>query len=727
MKFRIETLATLAIVLGTFTNASSANEIQPEQTIDFSRDVMPALTKAGCNQGKCHGSFQGRGGFRLSLLGFDAPFDYDALVRQSRGRRIFPAAPEQSLILRKPTGQVPHGGGTILSSDAAAYQILLNWIEQGLPAPAADDPTVTSLTVEPAEIRLLPGEQTRLKVTAQWTDGTTRDVTDWVLFEIRHELIAKVDEDGTVHAESSGRTAITLQYLGQVAAVTVTVPVSEAASDFAWEPVNEIDRLVAAEWKKVGYQPAPQSTDAEFFRRIHLDLTGTLPQPDEVRAFLASGEPDKRAKLIEQLLERPEYVDFWSLKWGDLLRVHRRYFGSKGLANYAGWVRRNLRENRGVDDVVRELLTAKGNLYTNGPVAFYLTDTTPENFTETTAQVFLGMRMHCARCHHHPYEVWSQEDYYGLAAFFTRFEVKDNGGGGRFGGAMILRTTDTPNKKMRLAMDVPPQIFGRELSKNELAGDVRQVLADWITSPDNPYFAQSFTNRYWSYFMGRGLVHPVDDFRDTNPPSHPALLNYLTREFVEHDFDVKHLIRLICNSRTYQLACEAQPERDADGIFYTHRTLQRMSAEVLLDAVNLATGTSEQFEGLPPGTRAIALPDPSIPSYFLRTFGRSERANPCECARSADPDLSQALHLINGDPLETKVRDSSGRLTKLLASQKSNTEIVEELFLATYSRFPTEAESHTAVTLVEEAADRREGFEDLLWTLLNSNWFVFNH
>jgi hypothetical protein len=477
----------------------------------------------------------------------------------------------------------------------------------------------------------------------------------------------------------------------------------------------------------VGVRPAPRASDAEFLRRVHLDLIGTLPTPEEVRAFLGSPDEQKRSRVIDQLLERPEYVDYWSLKWGDLLRVHRRYVGEKGLGSFWGWVRQAVRENRSLDEMVREVLTAQGNLYTSGPVAYFFVDEKPEELAETTSQVFLGVRLQCTRCHHHPQEVWSQDDYYGLAAFFTRLETKENGDGGRFGGSRSIRPVEKVTKSRRPKFDVAPRLFDQ--GEVPLAGvvDVRQKLAQWITAQENPYFARNFANRYWAYLVGRGLVEPIDDLRATNPPSNPALLDALAKDFTNHRFDVKHLLRTIANSSVYQLASEVSPARDADGSLFTHRRPQRLPAEVLLDAVNQAAGTVEKFAGVPNGTRAIQLPDPAIPSYFLTTFGRPLRNNPCECARGGMPDLSQALHLANGTALHQKVIDTKGRVAELLKKQVSDDERVDELYLATLSRPATDEELSIVRQILTEAPSREEGYQDLLWTLLNSSEFVFNH
>jgi hypothetical protein len=458
-----------------------------------------------------------------------------------------------------------------------------------------------------------------------------------------------------------------------------------------------------------------------------LDLIGTLPRPEEVRQFLASSDPEKRSKLIDDLLERPEYVEYWALRWGDLLRGHKRYLGERGLGSFTSWVRKSLRENKPLDEFTREVLTSQGNLYTTGPVAYYFVDSTPEELAETTAQVFLGVRMQCARCHHHPLEVWSQDDYYGLAAFFTRVEAKNSGDNGRFGGLKSIRALAAPVPNRGLKPEVQPKVLGEVVVAPHQEPDVRKHLADWVVSSQNPYFARNFANRYWSYLVGHGIVEPIDDLRATNPPSNAALLDALAKDFADHKFDVKHLLRTICRSRVYQLAAERAPTRDRDGSLFTHRSLKRLSAEVLLDGVNQVCETSESFAGLPEGTRAISLPDPTTASYFLMTFGKPLRTTACECGRMAGPDLSQALHLANSPALQGKLSSDKGRIARLIKENKSDHEIADELYLAAFARLPSEPERKVIEETLREVPARREAWEDVLWSLLNSSEFVFQH
>jgi hypothetical protein len=691
----------------------------------FRRDVVPALTKAGCNAGACHGSFQGRGGFRLSLLGFDPAADYETIALKSRGRRVLPSSPENSLLLRKATGAVPHGGGVRLTKEDVAYKILHDYIAAGLPAPQPDEPQIAGLDVTPLDTVLKPNESTLLKVAAHWSDGSTRDVTSWALFDARDATATEVTREGRITSLRPGKASVSVRYMGQVASVAITTPFGPP-QPIEFTPAGYIDELVLAQWQRMGVKPTAICTDGEFLRRAHLDLIGTLPTADEARAFLASTDPEKRKKLVDQLLERSEYGEYWSLKWGDLLRVHRRYVGEKGLGSFGGWLRQSIRQNKPVDQIAKELLTAQGNLFSNGPVAYFLVDTKPEELAETTAQLFLGVRLQCARCHHHPMEVWGQDDYYGLAAFFTRLEVRDNGDKGRFGGMQIVRPVAKEMKQMQVASQA--RLFGQATALDPTATpDVRQHLAEWLAAKDNPFFARNFANRYWAYLLGLGLVEPIDDMRATNPPTNPALLAALAKDFADHNYDAKHLLRTIANSRVYQLSTDLAPELDKDGTFFTHHVPQRMPAEVLLDAINQITGHTETFAGQPPGTRAISLPDPAVDSDFLTTFGRPLRNNPCECARESTPDLLQALHLINNQGLQTKIAGEKSRVASLIAAQKGDEQIIEELYLSTYARLPTAAESAAIRDLIAGTTNRKELFEDVLWTLLNSPEFAFNH
>lgn len=696
--------------------------------VNFTRDVVPLLTKLGCNSGACHGSFGGRGGFRLSLLGFDPLADFDALTREARGRRVFPASPDNSLLLLKPIMAVPHGGKKRLTAGSESYRIIREWIAQGLPGPGTEAIQVKRLEVVPNEAVLTAGAGKPLVVRAFWSDGKVQDATSLALYESTSDQVADVAADGKITGRKPGLTAITIRYMGQVAAVPVTIPYAAAGEKFVGPQNNFIDHHIGEEWQKLGLKPSPLASDNEFLRRVSLDLIGTLPSPEEIRKFVADKAPNKRALLIDALLERPEYADYWALKWGDLLRTQRKALGLKGLGSFNSWLKQSLRENRGVDRMTRELLTARGNLYSNGPAAYFFVEKAPEDIGETTSQVFLGIRLACAKCHHHPMEVWSQDDYYGIAAFFTGVQRKDTLDNGAFGGAQSIRLRGNGGiVNPRTQRVVRPTPLG-QAAVPETVADPRVVLADWITAKDNPFFARNFANRFWGYLFGRGLVEPIDDMRATNPASHPELLNALARDLIEHNFDIKHLLRALANSRTYQLACDLAPEQDREGRFFTCQRPRRMPSEVLLDAINQAAGTGDDFDQMPVGTRAISLPDPLVVSYFLDTFGRPMRTSSCECERASRPDLRQALHLANSEAIHQKVINPAGRLGRLLAkANRPDDAIVEDLYLATFSRVPTDKEKALVKELLAKAPSRKEGLEDLLWALLNSSEFLFNH
>jgi len=715
-------LACLLMLLGSGTLHAQT------LPLSFARDVMPAMTKAGCNTGACHGSFQGRGGMQLSLLGYDPLADYETLFLAGRGRRVNSGSPTESLLLRKASGAMPHGGGLRMRPDSEGYRLLREYIGQGLARPTTSDPVLTQITVAPAALKLTVGTLTSLSVSAHWSDGVVRDVTPWALFDSQNRQIVEIDHVGQVTAQKPGVSAVTARFSGQVAAVPVTIPYGSSVTVTNFTPVNRIDEFAAASWHELGITPANVASDGEYLRRVHLDLIGLLPTPDETRAFIADVSAEKRKAVVDKLLERPESVDLWSLRWSDLLRVHNRYLGEKGVASFRGWIRQSVRDNKPLDQWVRELIVSQGNLFTNGPVAFYFVDEKPEELAETTAQVFLGIRLQCTKCHHHPNEVWSQQDYYGLAAFFTRLEKKDTLDQGRFGGSRSLRPVMKEMSNRQLAMPAQPKVLGRDTpTEITFADDVRRDLADWITARDNPFFARNFANRYWAWLIGRGLVEPVDDMRATNPPSHPELLIYLERELIEHDFDPKHLVRLICQSSVYQRGSELTPTRDQEGTLLTHRVPRRLTAEVLLDVINQTCGTHEGFTGLPESVRATELPDPSVPSHFLTTFGRPLRNSSCDCARSSQPDLSQALLMLNSPTLHGKLIHAEGRLAKLLATGKSDDEITDELYFAAFARPPTEEERQTIRELLAAAPIKPEVWQDVLWTLINSAEFGYQH
>jgi hypothetical protein len=695
--------------------------------VDFTREVTPVLTRAGCTQGACHGSQHGRGGFKLSLLGFDPLFDYAQIVQSAEGRRVVLSDPERSILLLKPTLTMEHGGGERFPAGGRDYNLLKRWLEDGAPAPRATDPEVGSLEVWPPHRILVPGEHQQLLVQATWKDGRVEDVTVNTRFDTLNEGVATVGANGLVTAKGPGETYIMLRFGGLAAVARVTLPYAHVQPYPTLARNNFIDDLLAAKWKDLGLVPSPLCSDEAFFRRIHLDTIGTLPSPADTKAFLADSAPDKRKKAIDRVLSRPEFVDFWALKWGDLLRINRDLLNERGMWSFHNWIRASLRDNRPVDEMVRDIITAEGSTFTEGPANFYRVGGSPTEWSETTAQVFLGVRVGCAKCHHHPFEKWSQDDYAGLAAFFVRLGTKGSREFGIFGGEQVVYLR--PSGEMthpRKGGVVPPHPLGGKVMDDPL--DRRVKLAEWLTAKDNPFFARNLVNRFWGYTMGRGLVEPLDDMRATNPASNPELLDALARDFAEHKFDLKHLLRMILNSRAYQRSSAPVPGNQADAlnVYHTRFTVRRLTAEQLADAIDFATGTHEKYQGLPLGTRAIQLPDAKVPSFLLDVFGRPARKIACECERTVQPNIAQALHLLNGDFLNQKIVAPTGRVANLLKAKRGLPEIVEELYLVTLSRPPRPEEMQRSLAWLRSAPTAGEGAQDLLWALLNSRAFLFN-
>ena len=694
-----------------------------DSPVSFSREVNPVFIKTGCNSGACHGVQHGRGGFKLSLFGFDPEADYPQIIQSAEGRRVVLSDPERSILLRKPTLALEHGGGERFKHNSSEYNIIKRWLEDGAPPPARTDPIVKSFEVWPAHRIMTPGEKQQILVRALWTDNQLSDITSVAQYDSLNDSVAAVDASGLITAKGPGETHVMIRFMGQATVVQVTLAYAKAAKITNFEPVNVIDEKLKKKWEELGLAPSELCSDDEFFRRIHLDSIGTLPEPKDVRAFLADKTPDKRMKAIERVLDRPELVDFWAYKWGDLLRINRESIQDKGMWSFHNWVRGSIRDRKPLDAMVRDIITAEGSTFTEGPANYFTLSNGPNNQAETTAQLFMGVRMQCAQCHHHPFEKWSQDDYYSLAAFFARLGTKTSQEFGLFGRETVIYLKNAGEvSHPRKGVMKPRALDGPETDD---PFDRRRKLAEWLTKPDNPYFARNLANRFWAYTMGRGLVEPIDDMRSTNPPSNPELLDALAEEMAKNKFDMRAFLKLILSSRAYQLSSRPADGNRADGSnrYHARFTIKRMTAEQIADAIDIATNTREKYTGLPLGTRAIQLPDTKVRSFLMDTFGRPARRITCECERTTQPNIAQALHLLNGDFLNKKIAAAGGRIEAMLKAKKSTKEILDELFLLTLSRLPTQDETERLQSAIKTAPTEREGLQDLLWALLNARAF----
>lgn len=700
-------------------------EMTAGREFHFNNDITPLLNRHGCNSSGCHGNAEGQNGFKLSVFGFDPEFDYAALVKESRGRRVMAAAPEGSLFLAKASGAMAHGGGVRIAKGGADYETIKGWIAAGMPFGDPRAPKVVAIRVEPKERQLAFRGQQQLRVVAKTSDGREFDVTHHARFQSNNEALASVNAFGLVSAgEVPGEAAIMASFMAQVELFRAILPRSELIANYPKLPENNfIDGLVHARLKKLNLLPSNLCDDAEYHRRVSLDILGTLPTAAEVRAFLNDSRADKRAKLVERLLARPEYADYWALKWADLLRVDRQALGHKRAYVYYRWLRESFARNKAFDQMARELLTAEGPLDQVGPANFYKVVSKPGEAASTLSQVFLGVRIACAECHHHPFDRWSQTDYYGMQAFFTPLGLRT---GNR---TEILQTSGDPvTKHPRTGVNIHAHPLATLMPEKSTPGERRGELADWITRPDNPWFARNLANRLWAYFLGRGLVEPVDDVRATNPPTNPDLLDALAKHLVESKFDLQQMIKTITASRTYQLSSKPNATNEKDEQNYSRAFFRRLDAEVLLDMVSQATGIPERFEGMPKGTRAIELWDSKVNHYFLKVFGRPVRLSACECERNAMPSVAQVLHLLNSPELQGKLSHEGGTVARLASTNKEDDALVENLYLTFFSRLPNRVEQAQAVAyLRREGTSRRQAAEDLAWSLLNSLEFIFNH
>ena len=712
-----------------------------DRPVSFMNEIAPILTKFGCNAGVCHAKAgNGQNGFQLSLLGFEPQEDYEHLVKEARGRRLFSGSPDQSLLLQKASGRLPHGGGVRLNASSNEYALIREWITQGAPLDSTDAAKLVSFAVEPDHATLARKSEMPLKAVARYSDGTVRDVTEMALYETNDVAMAEVSPSGVVKVmDISGNVAVMVRYQGYVSVFSASVPLGAPVGTLP-PSKNFIDDQAFANLKVIGVPPSAVCDDSTFIRRVTLDVAGRLPTEEEVSLFLASSESDKRDQWIESLLRGTDYADFFAGKWTATLK-NRRDDASDTIANFAfhAWVRDSLLANKPYDQFVRELLAATGTVIGNPPVAWYKRVKEPKQQLEDVAQLFLGVRMQCAQCHHHPFERWSQDDYYSMAAFFTQVGRKPSATRGEDLIFHKRGVATAVNVKTGLALK--PAALGDKIPEIAPDEDPRLKLADWMRSPENPFFAKALVNRYWKHFFHRGLIEPEDDIRDTNPPTNPALLDALAKSFVDSGFDLKALVRAITRSQTYQLSELPNEFNLADRQNYSRYYPRRLQAEVLLDAIDQLAGSQTDFANLPPGTRAISLPDNSYnrSSPFLRVFGRPEGESVCECERVQSSSLAQSLHLINSADIKSKLATAGGRAERLAKADTPADLKVRELYLAAFSREPRANEFQTAVAYlneprvdangnaVEAQQANRENFQDLIWALINSKEFLFNH
>ena len=724
----------------------TAAQIHDNLPINFTNQIVPVFTKLSCNSGGCHGKASGQNGFKISLLGFEPDTDYSALVKEARGRRLQLASPEHSLLLEKAVGTIAHGGGKKMERDSDEYKLIRRWIAAGAPFGQPTDPTVVRISLYPEHRVMVRNNKQQFAVYAHYSDGAIEDITRRAQYDSNDQEIAVVDPQGLVRTLGlSGEAAIMARYQGNVVTFRATVPLGQKTPDWQFPSLTVVDQFTAKKWKDLGLVPSELSEDSSFIRRIFLDLTGSLPTPSQVNGFMSDKDAKKRDKLIDQLLESTEYSYYFANKWADILRVKRGKDGNSGLRAqgtfaFHNWIREAIATDRHYDEFVRDILGATGDETKNPPTVWYKDLQNPEQFVDDTAQVFLGLRIACANCHHHPYEKWGQDDYWGMAAFFGRIGKKQiptpgstaNQQGQNNLQMIYTKATGAVNNKRtgQVARTKPLDGEPRDFTADE---DPRVKLADWMVDPKNPFFAKAVANRYWAHFFGRGIVDPLDDMRVTNPPSNPELLDALAKNLIENKYSLKSLIKTIVKSRTYQLSSVPNDFNKHDKQAYARYYPKRLGAEVLLDALCQVTDSPTQFGGLPADRyapkRAIQLPDESYSSYFLDVFGRPQRISACECERVSEANLAQALHLLNSDEVQTKLSRAGGR-AEVLANPKdtrADAEKIEDMFLWVFARKPNADDMKAALDHIKKYdANKKGAYENILWALINTKEFIFN-
>lgn len=727
------------LVLSSLFIVTSLVARADDRPLNFANDIVPIFTKAGCNAGGCHGKASGQNGFKLSLLGFEPAEDYEHIVREARGRRVFPAAPDRSLLLTKAINSTPHGGGKKLDPKSDEYALLIKWISSGMPFGKDTDPTLVSIEVQPKQKVMTLKSSQQLKVLAKYSDGYVRDVTRSALYEPNDKSMAETTEAGTVKLfDLPGEVAVMIRYQGKIGVFRATAPLGAPVASLP--PVtNFIDQLVFNKLKELGLPPSEIADDNTFLRRVTIDVAGRLPTSAELQSFVSDSNPKKREATVERLLASDEYADYFAGKWSALLR-NKRSDPKDARGNFAfhRWIRDSIAENVPYDRFVREIITASGDVDAHPAVVWYrqAKDTTIQ--MEDTAQLFLGQRLQCAQCHHHPFEKWSQQDYYGFAAFFSTVSKKPTA---RIGEDEIFtKRAEAQAVNLRTKKPVKPTGLGAKTLALAPDDDPRQSLMAWMTAKENPFFARALVNRYWKHFFNRGLVEPEDDMRDSNPPSNPELLDALAKSFVESGYDMKELIRTITRSTAYQLSAVPNAHNAVDRQNFSRYYPKRLQAEVLLDAVHTALAAQSTFDGMPAGTRATALPDNSFnaTNYFLTVFGRPEGSSACECERTQESSLAQSLHLLNSPDIQKELMDNKGKAAVLASDDKRSDEAkLADLYHVTVGRAPSPKQielglghiaKHTnGKTGADLLAAKRQAYEDILWALINTKEFLFNH
>ncbi|MGC3967333.1 MAG: DUF1553 domain-containing protein [Pirellulales bacterium] len=698
---------------------------KPEQ-VSFLNSVQAALTKQGCNQGACHGSPSGKGGFRLSLRAYDPVLDIETLVREAYTRRIDLIEPANSLLLQKPLMEVAHGGGRRIKKDDYSYGMLRDWIAQGAKVDAEDASQCVKIEVYPKNREYLrPAHVQQLLVLGHYSDGSVRDITKLADYLSSDEAVATVDADGFVVSRERGETTVLVRYLDKMETTALTF--LENVPGFQWPAPSEnnyVDKFVFEKLKRLQITPSEICSDEEYVRRVYLDVVGRLPTIAETAAFLADKASDKRGQLVERLLASDEYPSFWALKWADLLRVRKTKISEPGVHKFHHWIEQAVRDNMPYDEFARRLVTASGSTLSNPAANFYRTSADVNDCTETASQLFLGVRIQCAKCHNHPFERWTQDNYYGIAAFFQRVQRKKTTDADDL-VVWTARTGETTQPRTGKTMKPWAPLKGEvDLPGEE---DRRDAFAAWLTDPNNPFFAKVEVNRIWGHLTGRGIIEPVDDFRESNPAAHPALLEALAKDFVQHGYDRKHVMRTILNSRTYQLSSRRNEFNKDDVKYFSHSKTRMLSAEQLLDAICQVTDVPEKYAGLPAGTRAVELPSPDVDNYFLKVFGQPARETACACERAGESNLSQALQMINGPLVHGKIKDAGNRARVLATAGKPHADIVKELYLAAFSRAPSPPELKAALDHIVKSGNPERGLEDVCWAILNTNEFLFQH